>query len=45
MPNGSRYHRREANIHSIACRTGEESGGYNDLGRRGMDKALRLIVN
>jgi hypothetical protein len=45
MPNGSKYHRRDANIYSIECRTGDEAGGCSGLERRGSHKAEGLIVS
>jgi hypothetical protein len=30
-PNGSKYHRTEANIYSIKCKTGGEAGGCSGL--------------
>jgi hypothetical protein len=43
MPNESKDHRKDANMHSMDCRTGEESSGSSGLERGIRDKAGGLI--
>jgi hypothetical protein len=43
MGNGSKYHRRDANMYLIGCRTGDESGGCSGLERGRNDKAEGAI--
>jgi hypothetical protein len=43
MRNESKEHRKDANMYSIDCRTGEESSGSSCLERGKRDKAGRSI--
>jgi hypothetical protein len=45
MENENKYHRNDANIYSIECRTGDESGDGSGLERGRRNKAERSIVN
>jgi hypothetical protein len=43
MPNGSKYHRTEANMYSIECRNGGEAGGCSGFEGQRSHKAERAI--
>jgi hypothetical protein len=45
MRNESKDHRKDANMYSIDCRTGEKSSGSSGLERGRRDKAGESIVN
>jgi hypothetical protein len=45
MGNESKFHRRDANIYLIECRTGEEAGGCSCLERGRSHKTEAPIVN
>jgi hypothetical protein len=43
MENEGKYHRMDANMYSIDCKTGDESGGCSGLERGRSHKAEGLI--
>jgi hypothetical protein len=43
MQNGSKYHRTEASMYSIECKSGGEAGGRSRLERRRSEKAEGAI--
>jgi hypothetical protein len=43
MRNESKDHRKDANMYSMDCRTGEKSSGYSGLVRGRRDKSGRSI--
>jgi hypothetical protein len=45
MGNESKGHRRDANVYSVECRAGDESGCCGDLSRPRSYKSKGLIVN
>jgi hypothetical protein len=44
MGNASKYHRKDENIHSVECGTGDGSLGCSSLKRRRSHKAGGLLV-